>query len=87
MPTDTHESTPSSEETSLSDQAVALEKFRKNSRVQYVRIVVSNDCCPACRELEGAYEKDAAPELPEEACSHPMGCRCFYLPFLTEIYP
>ena len=87
MQTDTQDSTQSSNEAPLSDQAIALEKFRKNSRVKYVRIVVSNDCCPACRELEGAYEKDAAPELPEEACSHPMGCRCFYLPFLTEIYP
>ncbi len=87
MQTEPQDSTQSSEKDSLSDQALALEKFKKNSRVQYVRIVVSDDCCPACRELEGAYEKDGAPQLPEEACSHPLGCRCFYLPFLTEIYP
>jgi hypothetical protein len=70
-----------------SNRAMALKKYAANPRVKYVRIVVSHDACPACREMEGAYDKDSAPPLPVEACSHPQGCRCFYLPFLTEIYP
>jgi hypothetical protein len=70
-----------------SNRAVALKKYIANPRVKYVRIVVSGDPCPACQRMEGAYEKDSAPPLPVEACSHPQGCRCFYLPFLTEIYP
>ena len=90
MQSDMHDSQSFEEaldEDPQSDQTIALEKFQKNPRVKYVRFVVSHDACPACREMEGAYEKDAAPPLPEEACSHPLGCRCFYLPFLTEIYP
>ncbi len=70
-----------------STTAIALNRFKENPRVKYVRVVVSNDCCPACQELEGAYKMDEAPSLPAEGCSHPLGCRCFYQPFLTEIYP
>jgi hypothetical protein len=67
--------------------AVALKHFQENSRVRYVRLVVSDTCCPACREMEGAYAKDEVPPLPVEGCSHPNGCRCFYQPFLDVIFP
>ena len=70
-----------------SESAVALKRFQENPRVQYVRIAVAGDCCPACRAAQGAYEKKEAPRLPVEGCSHENGCRCFYQPFLTEIYP
>lgn len=71
----------------FSTTATALKRFQANSRVRYVRIVVAHDCCPACREVEGAYAKNDVPQLPVEACSHPLGCRCFYQPFLDEIFP
>jgi len=70
-----------------SNTAVALKRFQENSRVIYVRISVAHDCCPACREAEGAYAKDAVPSLPIEGCSHANGCRCFYQPVLDEVYP
>ncbi len=70
-----------------SETAVALKRIQENPRISYVRIAVAHDCCPACREAQGAYAKDAAPRLPIEGCSHPEGCRCFYQPFLEEIYP
>mgnify|MGYP000399417126 CR=1 FL=1 len=70
-----------------STTAVALKKFQQNPRVRYVRLVVAQDCCPACREVEGAYAKDEVPSLPVESCSHELGCRCFYQPFLNDIYP
>lgn len=71
----------------FSVRAVALKRFENNPRVKYVRIVVAHDCCPACREAEGAYEKGAVPALPVEGCSHALGCRCFYQPFLDELIP
>jgi hypothetical protein len=71
----------------FSTTAVALKRYQANPRVNYVRIVVSHDACPSCRKMDGAYEKDKAPSLPVESCSHPNGCRCFYLPFLNNIYP
>ena len=71
----------------FSQTAVALKSYQANSRVQYVRVMVMHDCCPACREVEGAYAKDEVPALPVESCSHPLGCRCFYQPFLTDIFP
>jgi hypothetical protein len=70
-----------------STRSVALKRLQGNPRVKYVRIITSDDSCPACRELEGAYDKESPPSLPLEACSHEHGCRCFYLPFLTDIYP
>jgi hypothetical protein len=70
-----------------SSTSAALKRFRENTRVLYVRIAVAGDCCPACREIQGAYPKDSVPHLPVEGCSHQHGCRCFYQPFLDEIYP
>jgi hypothetical protein len=70
-----------------SQTAVSLKRFQENPRVIYVRISVSDDCCPACRQAEGAYAKDSVPSLPIEGCSHQLGCRCFYQPVLDEIYP
>jgi hypothetical protein len=67
--------------------AVALKRFQTNPRVLKVRIMVMHDCCPACREAEGAYKKEDVPRLPVEGCSHNLGCRCFYQPQLDDIYP
>jgi RNA polymerase subunit RPABC4/transcription elongation factor Spt4 len=66
---------------------VALKKFQANSRVKNIRLVTNKDCCPACQQQAGIYEKDKAPKLPTEGCSHGSGCRCFYEPLLDEIYP
>ena len=70
-----------------STTSVALKRLQANPRVSYVRVSVAHDCCPACRDIEGAYAKDAVPNLPIEGCSHSLGCRCFYQPVLEEIYP
>lgn len=65
----------------------ALKKFQENPRVKNVRLITYADCCPVCASFEGTYEKEKAPSLPIEGCSHPNGCRCFYEPMLTIIYP
>ncbi len=70
-----------------SQTAVTRKKLQENPRVIYIRISVSRDACPACRQAEGAYAKDSLPTLPIEGCSHENGCRCFYQPVLDEIYP
>ncbi len=70
-----------------SETAVALMQIQTNPRVIYVRISVAGECCPACRQAEGAYVKETAPKLPVEGCSHSLGCRCFYQPVLDIIYP
>lgn len=67
--------------------ARALARMRQNPRVSKVYLTVYDDCCPTCRQNYGAYPKDSVPTLPIEGCSHPLGCRCFYVPALTEIYP
>jgi hypothetical protein len=71
----------------FSSKAVALKRLRDNPRVKTVRLIVTPDACPACQEAAGAYPKEAAPALPIEGCSHGLGCRCFYEPYLEEIYP
>ena len=71
----------------LSTTAVARKRFQGNPRVRMVRVLVMDDACPACQEVEGTYSKQAAPVLPVEGCSHGDGCRCFYQPYLDEIYP
>lgn len=70
-----------------SETAAALKKYKNNPRVQSLRLAVSTDCCPACRKMEGTYSKDDVPTLPLKGCSHENGCRCFYEPMLTEIFP
>ena len=70
-----------------SETAIVLKRFRANQRVKNVRLVVSYDCCPACRHAEGTYQKDEVPTLPVPGCSHSLGCRCFYEPMLNDIYP
>ena len=71
----------------LSSTAVARKEFETNERVSQVRLLVAVDSCPACQALEGTYEKDSVPLLPVEGCSHETGCRCFYQPYLTTIFP
>ncbi len=71
----------------FSASAVALKAFQANPRVKNVRLVVAHDACPACKLMEGGYDKHQAPPLPVIGCSHPGGCRCFYEPMLDEIYP
>jgi hypothetical protein len=74
-------------ESTSSPAAKTLEKLRANPRVSRIRLIVSHDACPACRHLEGEYEKESVPTLPVTDCSHPLGCRCFYEPKLEEVYP
>ena len=67
--------------------ALARAKLQQNERVSLIRISVGNDCCPACAAAQGAHPKETVPPLPVEGCSHGLGCRCYYEPVLTEIYP
>lgn len=70
-----------------SPAAKALTRMQANPRVKYIVVVVPAGACPACQNLTGTYPKDQVPQLPFEECSHPQGCRAFYLPYLDEIYP
>jgi hypothetical protein len=85
--TATHCGSCKSDLSEYSATAVALKKFKENPRVNNIRLVVGSECCPVCAAQEGTYEKDTAPILPIEGCSHPQGCRCFYEPMLNVIYP
>lgn len=67
--------------------AVALRQMQANPRVLNIRLIVAADACPTCRAAAGTYPKDSVPRLPVEGCSNGLGCRCFYEPMLTEIYP
>lgn len=77
----------SGDEWETSPAAQSLERMKTNSRIKYIVIVVPEDACPACQNLTGTYPKDQVPRLPIEECSHPLGCRSYYLPFLDEIFP
>jgi hypothetical protein len=70
-----------------SQKAVSLSRFLENPRIGRIRIIAHEDCCPNCSNIEGIWPKDDVPALPVPECSHPDGCRCFYLPELVELYP
>lgn len=70
-----------------SPAAQSLERMKANPRIKYIVIIVPEDACPACQNLTGTYPKDQVPRLPIEQCSHPLGCRSYYLPYLDEIFP
>lgn len=65
----------------------ALKRMQENPRISKVVVTVPADACPACRDVYGTYEKDAVPALPMELCTHPLGCRSYYQPFIDELYP
>ncbi len=67
--------------------AKALKDMQSNPRVSQIRLIVAHDACPACRQNEGTYAKNATPKLPVDGCSHSTGCRCFYEPVLNVIFP
>ena len=67
--------------------AITLQRFTANPRVKNIRLVSAHDCCPACAATTQTFDKDEAPRLPIDGCSHSLGCRCFYEPMLTDIYP
>jgi hypothetical protein len=68
--------------------AAARERLLNNNRVTLIRVSVSDDACPVCFSLQGAYPKAEAPILPPEGCSCPFGrSRVAYEPVLAEIYP
>lgn len=71
----------------FSVRAAALKRFQENSRVEHVILQISDNACPVCHLMQGAYPKDDAPRLPVPGCSHANGCRCFYQPVLNDIYP
>jgi hypothetical protein len=70
-----------------SPAAQSLERMIANPRIKFIVVVVPEDACPACQNLTGTYSKDQVPHLPYEECSHPLGCRSYYLPYLDEIFP
>lgn len=70
-----------------STAAQALRQLLENARIKYIVVNVPAEACPVCTGLAGTYPKNAAPRLPIEECSHPMGCRAFYAPYLDEVYP
>lgn len=70
-----------------SSAAQSLKKLMNNPRVKYIVIIAPEDACPACQSLVGTYPKDKVPRLPVESCSHPLGCRAYYMPYLDEIFP
>jgi hypothetical protein len=70
-----------------SPAAQSLKRLQENSRVKYIVLAVPADACPACQGLAGTYPKDKVPRLPIELCSHSLGCRSNYMPYLDEIYP
>lgn len=70
-----------------SHTALARKALQANNRVRLIRISVMNNCCPACAAMQGAHPKHSVPILPVPGCSHGLGCRCYYEPVLTEVYP
>jgi len=70
-----------------STTAVALKHFQANPRVKAVTLASSYNACSYCYEQLDTYPVDEVPPLPHKGCSHENGCRCFYIPVLSEIYP
>lgn len=78
---------PEAVATRLAEARAALKRLQDNPRISKIVVVVPADACPACQEVFGSYPKDEAPDLPMEYCTHPLGCRAYYQPFIEELYP
>lgn len=71
----------------MAEAEAALKRMQDNPRISKIVVVVPADACPACMEVFGTYPKDETPRLPMDACTHPLGCRAHYQPFIEELYP
>lgn len=65
-----------------------LDRYRLGMRargaIRGVRIITSDDSCPACRATaDKTFLPDDAPIIPIAGCTHPEGCRCAYTPVMT----
>jgi hypothetical protein len=67
--------------------AVSLSALKANPRVKAITLSVSSNACPACKAMQGTYDKENVPELPIHGCSEPQGCTGTYMPVLSEIFP
>lgn len=79
--------TPESVARRMAEAKAALERLQQNPRVTKIVVVVPGDACQSCADIAGSYAKQDAPQLPMDACSHPLGCRSYYQPFIDELYP
>jgi hypothetical protein len=77
----------SSDNWDSSSAAQVLARLQANPHVKFIVLAVPVDACPGCQRLAGTYPKEAVPSLPIDSCSHPLGCRSYYIPYLGEIYP
>jgi hypothetical protein len=51
--------------------------------INAVFIMRRTDSCPECQKLQNLnYMPWELPRLPHEACTHPEGCRCHYMPVM-----
>ncbi len=57
-----------------------LERYRSEG-LEHAEILAAPDSCESCRKLAiKRYKLNEVPELPNEYCTHGMGCRCTLLP-------
>jgi hypothetical protein len=62
--------------------ARSLSQMRSTGILNQVGICAIDDSCNECRERAlHRYPPTNVPELPHPACTHPMGCRCRYIPY------
>lgn len=66
---------------------VSLKRMLENPRICAIQVSVAGDACPSCQAKQGTYTKENAPLLPHPGCSHANGCKCYYEPILTEVFP
>ncbi|MGH7114719.1 MAG: hypothetical protein ACREE9_09515 [Stellaceae bacterium] len=61
---------------------IKLRQWISSDVVKRVEICdAGEDSCVECHKLhQRRYRFGALPELPNPRCTHPMGCRCVYLP-------
>lgn len=64
-----------------------LEEYKENPAViRAVAIISANDSCENCKKFVGkVFSLSDVPELPNENCTSPKGCRCSYIP-ITDLF-
>ena len=78
---------PEAVEARIRETQSALKRMQDNPRISKIVVVVPADACPACQEVFGTYDKEETPALPIEMCTHPLGCRATYQPFIDQLFP
>ena len=63
--------------------SIRVKEYFEAGVVKYIEILACPDSCESCKKLAAKrYKLNEVPDLPNEKCTHELGCRCTTIPVI-----